>query len=716
MNRKDFQTIERGEGRMARKPFKVLSSVALSAVLSTALVPGIVIHADDVIAKALTNVVVEIEGQFVSIDVDTFNNLKAVQKITGQDVLYVIANDGNIYPIDLFYAAKAVVGGDGSSAETLAYLAEDAGNSVAINIVEGEVDNEGNLSPGGPVEPADPAVDVVHDIPAIPVVFGTDIADINLPETVTAQLNDEDNTEVTLEIEWNEDELASYDKHKAGTYAITGAARVDENADYTISEEVAVVTVSIIVEEPSASQVSEAVLAVNAAAEAAIFDPELLKEALKSPYLNLSNINEDYIHDYKAEIITSVTNTKSRIQSAINRVNVDKQDELQGQIDAVNEASSFSGLKTALNNLGIQNVEVSSAFDQAYFDAIDSNPTETKGQIQAIIDQTNLTEITALVVEAEEQLTQAAHDEVTLAMLNLLDEADKDALKERLAHVQGLVTVNGATDNAELATGLQGLENIEAIENYNSMNDQAYWASFNQLTEGFATVEEIQAFIDQVNADELASAVDGLIADVNQSLNMNQLGNALQALAADELIEHYRSSNNSAYWTAFDLMTESFTTVEEIQTFVNTVNTEEALIEVNGITYNDNWDDIYNKLVDEVLNLEKVFKKNIPLYALVIEEEAPFEAVDAVQSIIDAVNNTTLGKLNTATKASEVRGLLQVLKQEEDLDLELYEELTNAQKTILETIIVHDIQGFDSIEVLQFFILETSLIILTNNI
>ncbi|MEG3072474.1 MAG: Ig-like domain-containing protein [Candidatus Syntrophopropionicum ammoniitolerans] len=89
----------------------------------------------------------------------------------------------------------------------------------------------------------------VSDIDAVEVEFGASIEDVMalLPPTVTATLNNEEATEVELEINWEEN--GDYNGEEAGDYVFEGALVAEEDAEYTIPEEYAAVEVTVIVLE-----------------------------------------------------------------------------------------------------------------------------------------------------------------------------------------------------------------------------------------------------------------------------------------------------------------------------------------------------------------------------------------------------------------------------------------------------------------------------------
>lgn len=556
---------------------------------------------------------------------------------------------------------------------------------------------------------------ITHD----DVTFG-DEEGLDLPETVTATLNDEDETEVTLNVEWDENE--DYDVNVAGEYTFTGTATIaDEDAEYTLSEELAAVEVSVKVLEPTAAQIAAAVAAVNDAE-----DNDALLLALQSPVLGLEGVNEDLIEDYETEIDKSVTNTKARIQAAVNRVNKVAADELQVFIDAVNNAVGLDGLRIALRaeGLGLDNVSTDDdLLFQEYFDAIDENDTDTKAKIQDVIDAVNLEEITAAVVKAETDLTEDALTAAAgLVDLDLLEEDVQTDLEDRLDAVEGIMTVNGAEDAGALLGALNDLEAAELLteDSVVEANEDAYFAAFEELKEEdedfkFTKVAEIQAFVDEVNATEAADKLAGLIADVNNATTATELYQALEALETEELVENLDSStaNQDKYFAKFydedeEEANYEFKTVAEIQAFVDEANLEVAVDEVNEFVVEDPAPvDLFAALGSDLLDLDNLVERNEYLYASELakkfvegaEEQFAFKTVAEIQAFVDAANATPVGKVNVAKNTAGMRAALENPALE--LDLAVYNELSSLQKNQVAKYLLDDGYEFEDTEEVQ---------------
>ena len=534
-----------------KKGLKVLSTAGLAAVFAASVgVPtqaavidrvledtaGTVYQYDEVaLGKSYTAFIVNEDSKGAALYKHYLNNIK------NNPNAFVAFNDDKAGYVTYESVQKAfnksIVAGEDFNLDNYTESGEgvtaEVKNYVNVTVGEDGAIVETPVTP--PVEEV--TVQSVSAINAIEVEFGTAVENVELPATVTATLNDEDSTEVELNVEWDESE--EYDGNVAGTYTLTGTVTIPEDAEYTVSEEVAAISVDVVVAEPTETQISEAVAAINTA------DSEGIIAALQSPVLGLSEINEELADEYVLEISNSVTNTPARIQSAVNRVNEQAAEDAEAEqeaeqllVDAVNDALNFGDLRTALLALDpAPKLAPNPTFNQLYFDAIDTNTTETKEQILEVINNVNVEQLTASVVKAETDLTQDAYNAATgLVGLNLLEEAVQTDLEDRLAAVltaiatQDLVDdVNEATSEAELAAALLALQNAELIEGYTADNDTEYNTAFEALTAepAFTKVSEIQELVTSVNAQ---AAEDALVAGVNDALANTDDAPTLEAL------------------------------------------------------------------------------------------------------------------------------------------------------------------------------------------
>lgn len=567
-----------------------MSKASLAGILAvSALVP--VAAASAATNYAVDEIVVAIDGKNVTVSKGVYDAAIAEGWMAGATVSHVQNSDGKYY-------SKAVLDEAVSEAATLTEALEllaDSNKAVTITTVPGKF-VDGTLVPEEQVV-ADLKVESVMAINDITVAYGEETAQTvlaGLPTTVTATLNDEETTEVTLDVEWAAD--ANYDENVAGVYTFTGAVTLPADVDYTISEALSTVTVKVTVEAATEEQIDAAIDAINLANTGTII------AALKSPVLGLSDVNEDLADEYVAEIAKSFTTTKAQIQAAVNRANAAAAETNADAIKAVNEATGAVSLLTALDDLGIGNVIGTLTGDPAavdtsvpslaaqYFTAISNETTDTKAQIQAVIDQVNLKELTKLVVAAEKSVkgTDVATAQALLDAYLPVDTGEVTTVADfqsRLDVVTALIAVN-----EEKASGDAGVDLLAALKdpalklkNVVDGNADDYLVAFKARVAAdakfeFATVSALQSFVNKVNADTST----GLITAVNTAGLATDDATGATFLAKIKLTSVTTVDDNAkAYLDAFKakVATDSkfkFTTVEEIKTFVKAVNTAET--------------------------------------------------------------------------------------------------------------------------------------------
>lgn len=568
------------------------------------------------------------------------------------------------------------------------YFAKDAlGKSDAeleeIVLTEAEFEaTYGELSGSGyetsPV--AELKVESVSAINDITVAFGEESAQTvlaGLPTTVKATLNDEETTEVTLDVEWAAD--ANYDENVAGVYTFTGKVTLPADVDYTISEEISTVNVKVTVEAATEEQITSAIAAVNEAVGAA----DLLV-ALQSPVLGLTNVDENV--DYTTEIDDSFTTTKAQIQAAVNRANAAATEANAEFIKAVNEATGKTALETALNALGINNVITNPSQGLAYFAAIAANTTETKAQIQAVIDQVNLTELTKLVVAAEKSVkaTDVVTAKTLLDAYSPVDTGDVTTVADfqaRLDVVTALVAVNAqkaASDSGvNLLTALKGP--ALNLKNVVDVNANEYLVAFKARVTAdtnfeFATVSALQTFVNKVNTDKGT----GFITAVNTA-GAGSVASDFAGAINSAGVATVSTANDAAYLAAFKAKVAAdskfkFTTVAEITAFVkavNTAETEKALLTAvneapaNGIeaaltafvgTYNN----------DAYVNLTSTSgqKNEVARLFRGIKADTTYKTIEEVQAALTSATeqyNTALSNVLNAKSIAETRTTLQAV-------------------------------------------------------
>ncbi|GED67554.1 hypothetical protein BRE01_12560 [Brevibacillus reuszeri] len=333
----------------------------------------------------------------------------------------------------------------------------------------------------------------------------------------------------------------------------------------------------------SANGLANAIAAVKAANSSNIV------AALEAPVLGLKAIDSTLAAEYVTEIGKSFVSSRELIQAAVDRVNAAAGTAIGEKIAAVKSANGPVALLDALEKLGVQRViglahdggnaviEGTPSLAAKYHTAIASQTIATKTDVQAIIDTVNGAEVTKLVVAAEAAVTT---DSVTAAASllaaydnGIADDKVEVDLGKRLDVVTALVAVNAAPDAAGLLTAIKSadLALVEVVD----ANADAYKAQVDAQAEGFkfATVAQLQSFVKQVNATVNTSAIDA----VNKAVDAPALLTALKSSVLG--LKKVADANEAAYFAA--LTGKTFTTVTEIQAFVDGVNkaqSEAALV------------------------------------------------------------------------------------------------------------------------------------------
>lgn len=139
---------------MTKKPFKVLSTTAMAAALMTsALVPAAVFAAEDNVAQTVSDYILEQDGNFFSIDVTTYGEMR-LGGVALAPVKFVKSADNKVYNLDDYLAAKLSNIG-GTMEDALGVLAADPSSEVkdvAYGSVEIGEDGKPNYKPAPSID------------------------------------------------------------------------------------------------------------------------------------------------------------------------------------------------------------------------------------------------------------------------------------------------------------------------------------------------------------------------------------------------------------------------------------------------------------------------------------------------------------------------------------------------------------------------------------
>lgn len=267
-----------------------------------------------------------------------------------------------------------------------------------------------------------------------------------------------------------------------------------------------------------------------------------------------------------------------------------------------NKGASYSG------NL---EVEVDAAGDVT-LNVLDADPADIEA---AAVDVVNAADADGIIAALEE-LAELADgflddaDEIVagnaVGYVAQIDGSAADAgdVDTAVDNVNGYVTaVNSAANEGDLATALG---NVAGLEDYEAANDAAYWAAYDAAGydngEEFASIAEIQEFVNEVNEVTVFAANSGATSSDNGDGTatitvtvQNSNGDALTGLEeADFAI--YETNTTTDWATPFDSFTDNgdgtYTIVvdeadgnpsETVDVEVDGVNVETGLpVEISG--------------------------------------------------------------------------------------------------------------------------------------
>lgn len=222
-----------------KKNLKVLSTASLAAVLaSSTLVPTAVAAAEDNSALVLDKVIVEKNGENLSLPVALFSDAIIEGLLSGSDLSYVQTADGTIYTNEAF--SDALIETGGNLTEAFALLKEANLAVEDLKVSEGEFNDKGELvSKDGEEQPStEIKVESVSAINGttgkITVTFESDVTEADLKGSTLALKGAEaSNKDVTAKatFEGVKENVATYAVEnfrtlKDGKYSVTPSIEV----------------------------------------------------------------------------------------------------------------------------------------------------------------------------------------------------------------------------------------------------------------------------------------------------------------------------------------------------------------------------------------------------------------------------------------------------------------------------------------------------------
>ncbi|RNF38260.1 S-layer homology domain-containing protein [Planococcus salinus] len=440
----------------------------------------------------------------------------------------------------------------------------------------------------------------------------------------------------------------------------------------------------------SAEAIDTAVANVTAAVEdidnpEAPTDDELdaLLAALEAPVLNfIGTVNPNLVTEYAAEFDASVINTYDRLLAAIERVNAEYDTSIEEMIADLNAATGIegdAGIVTILGNLDIENLLDDEDVEIAYFDEIQAQQPQTVEEVQNLIDDVNLAEVTATVDAAVANPADTDFDEVGLLVTAYGDNgADADLITEFEASlelgeaVQGVLTADADTLDDELET-LAGLSDDIDLDTFNAEYTAEYLTDLDD--DDVTTAADIQAVITDVN--EASEAV--LITAINEATTEADLDEALADIGIDESTETQQTLFLSVYGdTAFNTIEEIEEAYADVQLIAavnaagDSAETSDALLDID----NESFINLGSTSREEVAQL---------FFANDYDDFAAQDDINAeLETVIDQYT-ALLGGINEAETIAEMDDALEALDAEFDLgydDLDDTDQLTVAEQLL----------------------------------
>ncbi|SFE60265.1 hypothetical protein [Alteribacillus iranensis] len=128
---------------MNKKPFNVMSKVALAGIIGAAgITPAAVASAQEA-QVSVDDVVITKDGQNIQFDLQEYNAIQLDQPeyLENATASFVVSSTGNKYSLQEYNAAKAELGEESSSAEAIQLLENSEVEPTQVNTVEGSIED-----------------------------------------------------------------------------------------------------------------------------------------------------------------------------------------------------------------------------------------------------------------------------------------------------------------------------------------------------------------------------------------------------------------------------------------------------------------------------------------------------------------------------------------------------------------------------------------------
>jgi len=418
-------------------------------------------------------------------------------------------------------------------------------------------DKDGNVTryeagDGDPVESEFKVIEI-SAIEDITVEFGGELV---LPKTVKATLDNEEATEVTLAIEWAENE--EFDAEVAGDYTFTGTlSKVEgEEVEFTIPEDKATVTVKVTVEEEVVEALRvESVSAIDETGVTVVFDKAFEKDTddvtveVLDNKGNVVEVEAVTVAEGEKEVQFTFVKEQKDQEGVWTIGGVEYDFDLAANLKAFRDADTQIKLNEALKDLGIKNVKVDNiptylTEKQVFLNEIDDEDNDKELTVEAIqewVNKINAEELTA-EEEAEivKEVVKAKNNSV--ALLNILETNFERVNPEWIDgyeyHLAG-ITEASSFDYVQSRINLVNNNRVAGIEDIQNKVDKKELLKQKDLLEKYATPvldgdkkgEQTEDTKKALKAIEIQLAV----IEVTEATTPNRLKSALTKL--DGLVE-----------------------------------------------------------------------------------------------------------------------------------------------------------------------------------
>ena len=406
-----------------------------------------------------------------------------------------------------------------------------------------------------------------------------------------------------------------------------------------------------------------AIAAVNAAT-----DQLKLAAALEAKYFN--NVDVDLIAVYFAEMSATDFTSIKDIQAVVDGVNADtdKTEREAIAVKAVNDANNQLKLEAALQNSLFDRVNAD--WISAYETALVGNQT-TVVEIQTALDKVNTAEVKTAYDKALTGLVTADINKATALVEAYIaaDDAEseltpKQDMLDALKVQSALVTLNGATTNANVTAALNGL--ATATEDFTKAAvNPALASAYKEALSGknLATVDAVNAAVKAVNVAAEAAAVKEIDA-VTATTTTAQLKALFTTLAdrssfasEDFTMDAVNDKFLADYLTAF--VAAAPATAADVMNIITEVNKPtDELAAIEAATA----ETLYAALNSVQFNFSNLVEANKEAYVADLTafkffaDASSTDSVAAVRNLITSVNAKEA--VESATTTVEVRDAL----------------------------------------------------------